>query len=260
MIRYCRPIICLLIFFVAVFGSQTVFAEESRPIAAITHWPPMKVIKGDSFEGIDVSILEELGNRLNLHFRFIECPWNRCLEKIRAGQADFITGLAKDIDREKYMYFIEPPYKQTFSSVFYARKVLKGRPHPIQRYEDLYKSEVGMIRGSLYFDRFDKDQKIVKVKATNELQLLKMLDLGRFDIIIGNVLNFDYLIQTHGFSGKFEKAPFKVDRITPTYIAISKKSKFIDVIPRLGVALKNMVESKKIQAIEKAYIKKFKAN
>ncbi len=87
-----------------------------------------------------------------------------------------------------------------------------------------------------------------------------MLDFSRYDIIIGNDLNIDYLIHTHGFSGKFEQAPFKVDSFTPTYIAISKKSKFIDVIPRLSVALKNMVESKRIEEIEQAYIKKFKTN
>ncbi|HDZ26103.1 MAG TPA: transporter substrate-binding domain-containing protein [Candidatus Aminicenantes bacterium] len=116
------------------------------------------------------------------------------------------------------------------------------------------------MRGGLYFDRFDKDPKITKVGVTNEIQLLKMLDVGRYDIIIGNDLNIDYLIHRHGFSGKFEKAPFKVDSFTPTYIAISKKSKFIDVIPRLGVALKNMIESKRIEEIEQTYMKKFKAN
>ena len=96
MIPYCKPIIYLLIFFAGISGGQTVIAEETSPIVAFTHWPPMKVIKGDSF--------------------------------------------------------------------------------------------------------------------------------------------------------------------TPTYIAISKKSKFIDVIPRLGVALKNMVESKRIEEIEQTYIKKFNVN
>ncbi len=98
----------------------------------------MKVIKGNSFEGIDASILKELGKRLDLNFRFIECPWKRCPEMIRDGQADFISGLAKQTDREKYMVFIEPPYKKIFSSAFYARKVIKGKPHLIRRYEDLY--------------------------------------------------------------------------------------------------------------------------
>ncbi len=260
MICYCKPIIYLLIFFAGISGGQTVIAEETRPIVAFTHWPPMKVIKGDSFEGIDASILKELGKRLDLNFRFIECPWKRCLEMIRDGRADFISGLAKQTDREKYMVFIKPPYKEIFSSAFYARKLIKGKPHPIRRYEDLYQSEVGMIRGGLYSDRFDKDPKITRVGVTNEIQLLKMLDVGRYDIIIGNDLNIDYLIHTHGFSGKFERAPFKVDSFTPTYIAISKKSKFIDVISRLSVALKNMVESKRIEEIEQTYIKKYKVN
>ncbi len=261
MIRIGKPIICLLIFLVSIFGNQTVIAEKNRPIVAFTHWPPMKVVKGDSFEGIDFSILEELGKRLNLHFRFSECPWRRCLELIRSGHADFITGIAKQTDREKYMYFIEPPYKEIFSTAFYTRKGGQNEIPPlIQKYEDLYKGEVGMIRGGVYFDRFDKDPKITKVEVTNEIQLLNMLNEGRYDIIIGNDLNIDYLIHTRGFLGKLEKAPFKVDSFTPTYIAISKKSKFINIIPRLGTALKDMVESKKIQEIEKTYLNKIRIN
>ena len=40
----------------------------------------MKVIQGDQFEGIDVSILEALGKRLNVQFQYRECPWQRCAE------------------------------------------------------------------------------------------------------------------------------------------------------------------------------------
>lgn len=204
---------------ISISSVQSIIAEEDNPIVVFTHWPPMKIIEGNSFAGIDALILRELGKRLNLHFRFVECPWKRCLRMIRDGQADFITGLAKQTDRKKYMNFIEPPYKETFSSAFYTRKVSERKTHPIQKYKDLYKSEVGMIRGSVYFDRFDKDSKITKVEISNELQLLKMLYEGRFDIIIGNDLNIDYLIQIYGYTGKFEKAPFKVDSYTPTYIA-----------------------------------------
>ena len=169
MIRNCKQIIFLLIFFVGIFSNQAVIAEENSPIVAFTHWPPWKVVKGNSFDGIDYYILEELGKRLNLHFQFIECPWIRCLEQIKSGQADFINGIAKQADREKYMYFIEPPYKEIFSTAFYKRKGRKGSLHLIQKYEDLYKVEVGMIRGGVYFDRFDKDPKIAKVEVTNEI-------------------------------------------------------------------------------------------
>lgn len=257
MIRNCK-LIFLLIFFVCIFTSQTVIAEENSPIVAFTHWPPWKVVKGNSFDGIDYYILKELGKRLNLHFQFIECPWIRCLERIKSGQVDFINGIAKQADREKYMYFIEPPYKEIFSTAFYKRKGRKGSPHLIQKYEDLYKVEIGMIRGSVYFERFDKDSKITKVEVTNEIQLLQMLYEGRFDIILGNDLNIDYLIQINGFMGRIEKAPFKVDSYTPTYIAISKKSKFKGIIPQVSAALKEMVESNKIREIEQTYLNKFK--
>lgn len=177
---------------------------------------------------------------------------------IRIGEADIIIGIAKQTDREEYMYFISPPYKELFSTAFYTRKGQKGQPHPIQRYEDLYNLEVGMIRGGLYFDRFDQDQKIIRIEVTKEIQLLNMLDKGRLDVIIGNDLNIEYLIQARGFSEKFDKSPFKVESYTPTYISISKKSKFIEIIPLLEVSLKNMVESGEIEEIEQTYLKKNK--
>ncbi len=258
MARSGKTVMCLLILLAGISASQTVIAQENSPIVAVTHWPPWKIIKGDHFEGIDVSILEALGNRLNVNFQYIECPWNRCLELIRSGEADIIPGIAKQTDREEYMYFISPPYKELFSTAFYTRKGQKGQPHPIQRYEDLYNLEVGMIRGGVYFDRFDKDPKITRIEVTKEIQLLSMLDKGRLDVIIGNDLNIEYLIHTRGFSGKFDKAPFTVESYTPTYIAISKKSKFIDIIPLMEVSLKNMVESGEIEEIGQTYQKKIK--
>ncbi len=54
-----------------------------------------------------------------------------------------------------------------------------------------------------------------------------------------------------------EKSPYRVESHTPTYIAMSRKSIFMDIVPQLERSLNDMKESGQIEEIEQAFMEKW---
>ncbi len=221
---------------------------------AIANWPPWKIIEKGRFSGIDIDILKALEARTNsIKFSFIECPWKRCVEMIKEGDVDLITSFSRRAKRERFTYYIEPPYVLERTITFYVRK---DEGPVIKEYYDLRNHVVGKVKSSASFKRFDNDPEIDKFEVTWEDQLLKMLDSKRLDVIVGHDLVFDYLIAKEGFTGKFEKSPFKFTKRTGAYLAMSKKSDSLDTIPLISDTLAQMVKSGEINTIRDAFLNK----
>ena len=191
-----------------LLGGRLVSAEQVKLTVASEHWPPMKIVEGGSFGGIDTAILREIAGRLDIELEFAMCSWNRCVELMRSGHADLITSIAKTPDREEFMYFIEPPYKTKLDIAFYMR------------------------RGS-------------------GETVLRILERGRVDLIIGMEMNMDYLIALQGMQEKIEKAPYRITIESPSYIAVSKNSPFLGTVAApLSAVVSQMVETGEIENIE----------
>lgn len=127
------------------------------------HWPPYIIMDGaNKARGIDVEIITEIANRLGASLEITNCDWLYCLRMIKNGRADIISSALKNPEREQYMYYIEPPYIVKSTKLFYLRK---GQAHKIQKYEDLYQLNIGVLKGSLYFSPFDNDSNIQKVEV-----------------------------------------------------------------------------------------------
>jgi polar amino acid transport system substrate-binding protein len=231
-----------------LLGGRLVSAEQAKLTVAFEHWPPMKIVEGGSFGGIDAAILREIANRLDIEFEFEMCSWSRCIELIRSGHADLITSIAKTPDREEFMYFIEPPHNTKLDIAFYIQK---GSGDTIKEYEDLYRSPIGVIMGSVYFEKFDADLDIIKLEVSNEEGLLRILEGGRVELIIGMEINMDYLIALKGMRERIEKAPYRITIESPSYMAVSKNSPFLATVAApLSAVVSQMVETGEIENIE----------
>jgi polar amino acid transport system substrate-binding protein len=89
-----------------------------------SHWPPWRVLENDgSLNGIDIDILKGLSTRLDLQLITKGCGWKRCLKSMELGESDVMTGLFKTPEREKYMQFIEPPYRSVQNTCFYLTEL-----------------------------------------------------------------------------------------------------------------------------------------
>jgi polar amino acid transport system substrate-binding protein len=227
-------------------------SDADRLLVAYPQWPPYKIVQNGSIGGIDALVLDEVARRTGLEFEYVECPWARCLILLENGSVDMITSIARTPERAAVMDFLEPPTRDNYAISFYTHA---ASAHALNRYEDLSGLDVGMIRGSAYFERFDQDQKIRKIAFTQEKQLIDMLASRRIDVILGIGANLDYLLQEMGRGGVVRKWSLRIETKDPAYVAVSKRSKHQGAIPRLEQTLREMRRANEIERIEQNFLK-----
>jgi polar amino acid transport system substrate-binding protein len=212
-------VVQLFFFITPSWGSS----KNLRIILVTEHWPPFRISDEKSpsgFRGIDIDIAKELSEALGITIDIQHHPWARALEQIRSGKADLITGIAYTPEREKFMYYVPISY-YSVHPVFYTQK---GNGRLIQSYEDLYGKSIGYSINSTYFEPFNSDLQIKKTGFSTEDQLLKVLALGRINLIIGTDPNISYEVSHLGYRDTLEPTIYQPSGKTELFFAISRKS------------------------------------
>lgn len=243
-----RSLVAICLAAALIWVGPATGSEKLR--VAMVNWPPAKIIENGRFGGTDVLMLDEIADQIGIVLEYVECPWRRCLVMIEAGEVDFISSITKSPERERYLQFIEPPYRNGYDIYFYTRGT------DLRKYADLQGLSIGHIRGSAYFDRFDDDHSLAKFAVTREDQLIEMLSRGRLDVIVGIGRNLDYLIQRRKLSTVIRRTSLVVPTVAPTYIAISRKSSGLHLASRIGQALLTMTRTHRIEIIEREFMAK----
>jgi len=238
--------LCILLSFLLIL--KPVIADEKIKYG-ISHWPPYSMTEQSQISGINYDVGLEMEKRLGVKFDIRVCPFKRCLLELESGALDLFSGVAKNTDREKYMAYSSPPYSAV-SVVFYVRK---GETDILKSYDDLYKLRVGYVSKSHYFDPFNKDETIPKVDVDKEQRLLPMLNSNRIDTYVGTDPNASYEVLTMGFKEQLEKAQYNPDVEVPLYFAMSRKSRHLVMIDRIGQVVQDMHNDGTIKRIHSKY-------
>ena len=215
---------------------------------AFTHWPPWKVIKDGKFSGIDADILKTIGERTGITFEFVACPWRRCIELLKNGDVDMITNFGDTPERREYADYIQEPYVTEMIALYKK----KGTPVVIEKESDLSKYKIGEISGAIYFPSYDQREDLDKVTVSNEMQLFKMLESRRIDVLIGYESQIDYQVGIDGYSGAFEKCLFKKKGIS-SFLALTKKRDLTAYNRIIRDTLRAMGKDGTIQSIISSY-------
>jgi len=209
--------------------------------------------ENDKADGIYIAIMEELLRPLGAVPKFHVVPFKRALALLADGQADAMIGLFRTPEREKYMHFLNPPYRTNSYKAFY---VAKGRGAEIKTYNDLYKLQaIGVGSGAKFFSPFDEDTKLKKDEAPNGLIGLKKLVRGRLDAVLLTEESGDYLLANFQLQDKVEKAQFKHSEVAPSYICLSKKSPWLARAKELSARITQMVNTGRMEEIRQEYLK-----
>jgi len=228
----------LLLILISVL-SGPVHAEEIK--VCIDPYPPFKIVNslGEVTGGIDIDLTNTLLNAMDIKASYHVYPWARCLNNLKNGKCDFVSGITRNTEREEYLHYIEPPYKTNSVKVFYVNRGDEGK---LKTYNDIKNSNVGILRGAKYFERFDADSEIEKREVFSELAGFQMLKLRRFDAFITTEEVGDHIIETNEFGETFDKAQYNYSQDVSVYFALSKKSKFANRLPEFAKVVKKLKE------------------
>lgn len=125
--------------------------------------------------------MKELAQGLGLRVEYDFVPFKRGLYLLKHGQVDLMTGVLQRKEREKYLHYIDPPYKKYSDKAFF---VLRGNEHILKKHEDLHNLVVGTTLGVKYYSAFDNDELINKQSVADSDLRFKMLLAGHIDAII----------------------------------------------------------------------------
>lgn len=245
-----RAILLCFLCILQLLDAARVVAEDVSVATEV--WPPFRI--GDpehpnALTGIDIDLLEMLSKRLGISCRVRRMPWARCLESMRSGDADLITGLARTPERAEFIRYSAIPYHTVFPA-FYVKK---GTADRIRSYEDLRRVTIGYSLKSAYFEPFDSDERLSKIGVSTERQLIQMLALGRLEAIVGTGANVDYDISIMGLWGDIEKAAYRPDAHTGLHVGISRKSPLMERAEEIDRILEYLVQSGRLLPVLETY-------
>jgi polar amino acid transport system substrate-binding protein len=234
-------------------------ADQNVLRYAIFPAPPFMIGAADErapVSGIDVEIVGEIARRMDCRVQYIRAPWVRCLNLMETGRADLLSSAFMTPERQAYMVYLSDPFLRNLPIAFYFKT---GSGFSVDRYEDLYQyKSIGVLKGASYFERFDHDEKVAKVAVTSQDQLFPMLTAGRLEVIAGYVDTENYRLAQEGYRGKVERSVFEVKNPVEVYMAVSRKSPWLDRLPELDQINRDLLKEGFIQRVIDKYEKRYR--
>lgn len=241
-------IVCLL------SAAMTVSAVQAREtiVVATDYWPPFRIEQDRTIQGLDTDIMRIIGQRMNVDFAFIHMPWARCLEEMRRGGVDMMTGLARTPERAVFIAYSDHVY-YTCAPAFYARA--DSSAQSIAKYDDLVGYTIGFTRDSAYFEPFDSDVSLTKKAGNNEMQVLRMVLENRWDLFVGTDCQVDYDLARLKLTQDIKKILYRPEKRVDLYMGFSKRSSFRSRQAEFDAVLKAMIEDGTIKRLAEEYFK-----
>ncbi len=223
--------------------SIPVLANQRQKInVVVEHWPPWEVAidehKKNVTKGIAIEILKDLFQRLDIDITLKTAPWKRALAMIKEGKADLIPMIVGGENRQEYMLFTIPIYKEPVVFV-YSKKRLKS--FEWNSWQDLKPFKIGVTNGYAYgdFNNAIKQYGLKTQGVTSDRQNFEKLKFGRVDIIPMYYANYIETIKGHQHLAQFNFAKKSVSE-SVYYFGISKKSFLASRITDINNTLQKM--------------------
>jgi polar amino acid transport system substrate-binding protein len=243
MLKYNRNI--LLSLGILLFSS-TLFAHILN--ADFRHRPPEMVldVENQKVSGPLKEVLEEAAKSIGVTIRWRHTPFPRSLVNLKNATVDIVPRVVRTEEREAFIRFIGPISEQERNIVF----ITQSNGPRIDSYEDLSKLNVGMKRGTVYFDRFDKDKKIIKTTVNDDYNLARMLKARRIDAIMAlDLAAIEIELKAINFS-HYQLATYYHPNTIGNYYAMPKNHPQAEALQQ---ALSTMVKTGRIKAIYAKY-------
>jgi polar amino acid transport system substrate-binding protein len=179
--------------------------------ACFVAWPPYEETVEGKPAGLTVEIVTEAARRAGYQIEFAERPWQRCLADVADGTADlFLDGS----DYPDYLKGRNPT--AAFVNAFFVRA-----DDPLQRYDGLDAlagRSVGLVRTYKYPAEIQDHPGLQRNLAPEtDRQQATMLAAGRFDLLLGDLVNIRALAAADHLAIRDLTPPFSVTPLYPHF-------------------------------------------
>ncbi|MEH6631312.1 MAG: transporter substrate-binding domain-containing protein [Halopseudomonas aestusnigri] len=247
-----------LIFFISLMTALSIAPASTNAqeyfgtleIVIDDNFPPYTVQNSDeTTSGLFVEILRSALQHTHIKFNIIGRPWKRVIAMTDRSEIDASLPWRSKKERFEKYNMVGPITKYGSKTIFWVRKdfTLDGWSH----LKDLSEYRIGTISGYAYPKQFEEATYLKKLEmTTTNRSLIKMLSLGRIDLIIGDehVLATEALAQN--LSGKFKQVGPALETVK-RYIAVPKAKK--DIAALIGKALTTFQDTPQYQDIIQRY-------
>ncbi|RND30621.1 amino acid ABC transporter substrate-binding protein [Vibrio cholerae] len=232
---------CLALLFTPIALAQTLTAD-------FRHRPPEMVLDEatNSMTGPLKDIVEQATQKLGYSIEWRSRPFARSLADLETNQVDIVPRVIKTSEREAFVRFVGPISEQTKNILF----ITHGEGMPIKEYQDLTKLNVGVKRGTAYFEQFDNDNNIRETVVADDYNLARMLEAKRIDaIIVLDEAAIEQELKNISFTN-YKKADYFFPNVIGNYYGLPKNHPLAD---KLADVLQQMVQNGEVNAIYKKY-------
>ena len=246
--KLCRLFSTVIVISV-IYGNQ-VLADQIVTFVG-DPWPPYVegVLGEDASTGIVVEVVNEIFSRIdNTRARFPLIPWNRALSEVESGSHDGIGMLLKTPEREQYMVYSEPML--VGSSLVWSTTEPGEQAFEWNVISDFHGLRIGVIDGYSYGEEIDREiqqGRIEVIKLQTVERMFIMLANDRIDLALATDAVGMVLAKKLPEAGiKAAKRPTDSDTY---YLAISKKSPAVTLIPEINQIIKQLQSAGVIKSI-----------
>ncbi|GLR72781.1 substrate-binding periplasmic protein [Agaribacter marinus] len=239
-----RAVILILVMLCPPFVSK---ADTAPLAAAARHRPPWITVDKSGINGPLYEIANEAAIRAGITLKWRREPFARTLNALSLGNDILLPRMAKNEERAGYTSF-------TVSVLDIEREVIFAvstrKLIDINSYADLEGKLIGVKRSGSYFKTFDEDERLFKVIVKDDIQLVKMLDAGRFEVAATpDRVSFEEAA-TKNNATRWKYAKYKHTFPTGIYFGLKKGSSYY--LP-FNLALIDMQKDGSIAAIFQKY-------
>jgi len=227
--------------------------SQNKLIVATSPYPPFIIYneKNKSLGGVDIDIINEIYKRKNIKVEFKITTWNISLKMVEEGLSDILPTISYNSKRENFLEFTNP-YRDMSKYVFITRK---NNNIIINNFNDLYKYNIGVMKGYNYSKKFDDDNKIKKIENANEDIMFKKLIKGQLDAILINDFSGKYYIKINNMGNSLTEQKFCFEeKDSDTRLGFSKKNNLNIYLQQFEEGYKELKKDGTIDRILKKYL------
>lgn len=176
-----RIVVCLLLAFAGgVYGAETTLTVAAKQIKGFIDSPQ---------RGLFVEMLRSVEKISSYHFKILVLPPARAVHVFESGEADILLPHPRKTSPHARSLYTKRSY------IFY-----QCHKEPLKEYADLHNKRVVLTRG-FHYDHHQVVDKAAKVVVVSSDEIgLKMLNQGRVDATIGELVSYKGIVESLGLT------------------------------------------------------------